>query len=95
MKTLLLLLSSIILLSTTHAVIIAKVYPANWVLKCIAWYIETWVYANDVAIAAWYATSPTFINNPSAIFLSGNNAGNVRAWSNSFGVNKCIFAIIN
>lgn len=95
MKKLLLLLSSIILFSTAHAVIIAKVYPANWVLKCIAWYIETWNYATDIAIAAWYATSPTFIDNPSAIFLSGNNAGNVRAWSNSFGVNKCIFAIIN
>lgn len=50
---------------------------------------------NDFEIAAWYATSPTFINNPSAIFLSGNNAGNVRAWSNSFGVNKCIFVIMN
>lgn len=95
MKKLLVLISSIILFSTAHAVIIAKVYPSNWVLKCIAWYIDTGDYAVDIATAVWYALSPSFTSNPSAIFLSGNNAWNVRAWSNSFWVNKCVFAIIN
>lgn len=87
MKTLLSLLSLIILFSSAHAVTISAVKQYLGARSCISRVIDSGDYAADVAVAAWYASYPLFATNPSAMFLTWNTGGNIQArWKSHWAV---------
>lgn len=93
MKTLLSLLSLVILFSSAHAVTISSVKQYLWSRSCISRVIDSGDYAADVAVAAGYASYPLFANNPSAMFLTGNTGGNIQARGKSHWAVKFIYQI--
>lgn len=90
MKKLLFVMLSLLCINSANAVTISAVRPFFWAITCTSRVINSWDYATDVALAAWYATStPLFVNNPSAIFLTGNTWANIQArwkslWATKF-----------
>lgn len=94
MKTLLSIVAMTILLSTTHALTIVGVRNFLGARTSIWWVINTWVYANDIAVAAGFATTqPLFTKNPSAIFLTGNNNTNINARAASHGATQFLYQV--
>lgn len=93
-KLLVLLISSVILFGSTYALTtIAKVYPHNGTFRCMWRGISTGDYAEEVAISAALALAPEYMNNPSAIFLSGSTPASINARGKALWAPKCVLFI--